>query len=1207
MPVPDGQNSQPEGGDGQFELQLQLFELQKAERQLNRERERHRKEEEALTEAQRESMQETLRADALERASNEATEKLIELDLRMGKTDQLKAVVEKDVPNLKPLREAAQNDSALAQIMDAYETVKELYNDNVKVWPPKTPQQRHMVAASAVAMRELLVLGQSRLDAMRRGVKGTDNMWQKAQRRIPLGASADVLNTSLTTDEAIDATFKDLSARASALFGTPSKPGIDLKMAELSAYLPDDPRALGIADGFLVQLQRFVLLTQKKGADGKITASINSDPEQLSQVEDAIIWMERSADALKRYATQNPRVKQYMDGTLPRAVTELKPEASQKTDEPKPIEKKQTRMTSEKTKPVESQKIPERIAENITTVSTSDASFEQWEDRWIESGKNSFFDRINTRYKAFREIRRSDKENALIVGTYDKLLPMLKRYAELESAIPHLTGQEAKASDMRAIEQVLIDVEAALTEFESAWSKKDVPAEDLEVNKNTEKDLEMNQSDADPLLRGLNISVEKENGVQSIKPLQEQKPAPTPKVEKQPTVKPAAPPVETKRSFETPVSDSIRIRNGGQIQFIEQNGAMSLLYTLDTRYGNPLTVGNYGLAQYLPESNEWVMQKPANVREVRGAVEPVPEDPSVRAEREKFAPVIAEYFQQPGGLDRLVKRFEAMYAGRKEMLNDKPEYGGTIEWKTYAQEMLQLVSRYLLSLSNGGWPTDQAKRIELLSVAAESEQLIADYKTDRDTWEKIPPEEQDGPWKDVEKQKLPWDKRVTEVTATYDKLKAEFASSKNPKIKEAYDEFRKTMAMYSNIYTRLTAPNIYRDDRQIVATVEQMERVLHYFEPKLRDADSVVVQPVSNERKGSNGFFDGLLNKASEMANAVSENGASNAALEKTVMENMFQPGQPRFEIRQNLILGSTLKPLQKLSEQEVESLLYIKAHLPDFAGMDGRLNANDLAAVVDSIHRDVMSRPYDLHKTIMREKNIQPGSYQDVGLQKALGLVQVMTGQESQLYNKGLNAESRPLTRWFFRTFRGADYNKLQNAKAQLGQLYAVRAQIPTEVRANIDKQLRDFVEKSHLTSHATKRDSGHAAVTEADMRTFEKHAAVLKEVSKRSLKDVVERTGAKIETYLPDGLSVEFIDWMLDAQARADGRKGAPPGSTFWIEGAPVSTGAERREKAGPVANKKLQDSAAEDADIGVDLGTPSVDLGSPSVDLGAPEELK
>ncbi len=1216
LPVPEGQNSQPESDGGAFELQLQLFELQKAERILQRERERYRREEEALTEAQRESRRETLKADELERASNESTQKLIELDLRMGKAEQLKEVVEgKNVPKVRPLLDAAKNDTALAQIMDAYESVKELYNDSIKIWPPKTPQQRHMVAASAVAMRELLVLGHNRLNAIQRGIKTNENMLLKAQRRIPLGTTPDVLATTLTTEAAVDATFNSLASRAAALFSTENKPAIDKKMVEMSQYLSDDPRAMAIAEGFMTQMQRFVSLTQKKGSDGKVTSSISADPAELSQVEDALSWMERSADVLKRYAEKNPTVKQYMDGTLSKAVVQSKPEEVPQTmDEPKTIEKKATRKTPEKTNKVESTGIPERIDQNAKTIQTSSDTFQQWEDTWIESGKNSFFDAINARYKVFREIRRNDKENALIVSTYEKLSPMLKRYAELESAIPRLTGQEAQASDMRAIEQILIDIEAALTEFEFAWSKKDAPADNVPAGEDAkvEKGSNLTQRAQDLLLRGLDISNEKE-------------------IEKQPTVptesaSPAIETVEDSRTFSIPRTAPFQIEVKDDARRTRHLPFTVALNTSATRHG-PVQINS--------TRDQWTLSVPQDFRgtvnivqngveqkyaygvngstvETQTPVTPnvqksIPFQPTIPAAqaRETFAGSVVEYFQQPGGINRLTQRVEAMFAGRSEMLKDKAEYGGSVEWKTYAQESQQLLSRYLLSLSNGNWPTEQSKRIELLAAVSELEQVIADYKLDRPNLPHSPDEKQDGPWKDAEKQKLPWDKRVTAVTAAYDKLKAEFKSVDNPKMKEVYDEFRKTMAIYSNIYLRLTAPNVYRDDRQIAATVEQMERVLHYYEPKLRDIGAIAVQPVSAEKKADGGFFGGLLNKATEMAGTVTENGASNAALEKTVMDNMFKPGQPRFEIRQNLILGSTLKPLQKLSEQEVESLLYIKAHLPDFAGMDGRLNANDLAAVVDSIHRDVMSRPYDLHKTIMREKNIQPGSYQDVGLQKALGLVQVMSAQESQLYNKGLNAESRPLTRWFFRTFRGADYNKLQNAKAQLGQLYAVRAQIPSEVRANIDKQLKDFVEKSHLPSHASTRDRGHAPVTEADMRAFEKHAAVLKEVSKRSLKDVVDRTGAKIETYLPDGLSVEFIDWMLDAQTRADGRKGTPPGSTFWIEGAPVSTAAERRAKAGPVANNK-KTSSPEESDTSIDLGSPSVDLGSPAIDLGAPSDM-
>ncbi len=1307
LPVPDGQNSQPESDGGAFELQLQLFELQQAERQLNRERERYRREEEALTEAQREARQETLKADELERTSNEATEKLIELDLRMGKSDQLKAVVEgKDVPALKPIVDGAKKDPALAEILDAYRSVQELYSKNTEapLWPPKTAQQRHIVASSAVAMRELLVLGKARLGAMERGVKSIDNMWLKAQRRIPLGTSADVLRATMTTKESLDATFNNLFSRASALFSTPDKPGMDAKMAQLPEYLPDDPRAMAIAEGFYVQMQRFVSLTQKKDGDGKIVSSVSNDPAELAQVEDAIAWMERSADALNRYAAQNDRVKQYLAGTLPRAVIEEKP-AEKPAAEPEAPTKivKPSAINIEDPNVVNPKNIPERIPENLINVSTADRVFQDWENTWIESGKNSLFDRINTQYKAFREIRRQNKEDLTVKTTYDTILPLLKRYAELEAKIPHLIGEEASVSDMRAIEDVLINLDASLFAFQLAWKQKNAPADEEQVQQDAkiQEGLNLSQRAEDLLINGLNISVEKDAGEQPVVPtesasasvetaesartfniprtapfqievkddarrtrhlpftvgvdtsatrhgpvqinstkeqwtltvpsdfrgsikivqngveqqytygvngptVETQTPA-TPNVQKSIPVQPTIPTVEARQpSVETPMSGMIRVRNGGQVQFIEQNGRVSRGFVLNRSQGYPeLTLDQYGTARFLPATNEWVMQTPPNIRQVIGAIDAVPEDPATRALYEKFAPQIAEYFEQTGGLDRLVKRIEALYAGRKEMLKDKPEYGGSIEWKTYAQEMQQLVSRYLLSLSSDGWPTDQAKRIELLSVAAESEQLIADYKTDRDTWEKTPPEEQDGVWKDIEKQKLPWDKRVTDAATAYRKLKAEFESSNNTKVNEVFEDFRKTMTIYSNIYKRLTAPNIYRDDRQIVATVEQMERVLHYYEPKLRKA-AEVVQSVSNEKTGGS-FLGGFLDQASAVVSNVTENGADNAALEKVMMDRMFKPGQSRFDIRQSLILGSTLKPLQKLSESEVESLLYIKAHLPDFAGRDGLLNGKDVSPIAELMAQNILRNPYALADRIIRERGMHPNSEEARGVKMALGLDQLRPDETSKL-SMGRFMRDRPVLSLGMRLFAPRDW-RYQLAKGENGiaRVNQARWEIPAQVRERVLTELRGFITKSHVAIGKEQPDVGHAPLTEADMRAFEKHAAVLKEISRRSLEPVAKLTKAKIETYLPDGLSVEFIDWMLDAQTRADPVKGAPPGSTFWIEGAPVSTAAERRAKAGPVATKKPQDSAVEDADVGVDLGSPSVDLGSPSVDLGSPEPLQ
>jgi hypothetical protein len=1057
LPVPDGQNNQPEGGDGLFELQLKLFELKQVDRSLQRERERHRREEEALTEAQRESQQESLKADELERASNESTQKLIELDLQMGKGDQLKAVVEgKDIPNVLPLREAAKNDRALAQIIDAYDTMKELYKDSTssKVWPPKTPQQRHVIAASAVAMRELLVLGQVRVDALKRGVKSSDNMWQKAQRRIPLGASSDAVAARLTTDAAVDATFKELATRASALFGTPSKPGIESKMAELSSYLPDDPRALGIAEGFMIQLQRFASLTQKKGADGKVTSSISSDPTELSQVEDALTWMEQSANALKRYASENSRVKQYLDGTLPKAVIQPKQEdVLERAEEVKTVKEKTPHKIPTKTEAKKSADMPEGIAEDVSTVPTADKAFQQWEEKWIESGKNSFFDQINTRYKAFREIRRNDRENELIVSTYDKLLPMLKQYAELESAIPRLTGQEAKTSDMRAIEQILIDIEAALTEFESAWNNKDVtPATSSVVPKKQEVNLKPG-SELD-----LMVKSQMQESVDSS-----EKDIPTPKKKRE-------------RKADKPVEEKV-----------------------------------------VPAAQEKI----------------VPQE----------IPVQQNVVRQSVTRENLPTSIEGVFADYREMLADRAILGGSIEWRTYAQEAKQLTSRYLLCLSNGNYPTDQKKMNELLTVVTEFRQLMDTYKEKRGSLPKTPQKESEKPWHIEHEEFLTWRQRISNVTPAFNKLKTEFESSDNPRLQSVYKEFDEVMSVYSRLYKKLTAKEPF-DERQLTAVVGQMERVLHYYEPKLRD--SATMQTVSAESKNGGGFLGGLLNKATAVVSDAVQSGSEDPELQRKFMEKMFNTKQSRFEIRRELIKGTELKPLPKLSEEELASLVYLKAHLPDFAGKDGKLNGADLRSMTDILSGNVMRDPWGLYNRILQERGFHPGSQEARGIRMALGL-DGLTQKESYDLNRGRRAINSPLMRLFMSRSQKA---QLASAEQGLARVNQTRSEIPAQVRQKVEAELRAFIEKSHLAISNEPPDSGHGSITEADMRAFEKHTAVLKGVSDRALKDVRELTGATIETYLPDGLSVEFIDWMLDAQARPSGFIGSATGSAFWIE---------------------------------------------------------
>ncbi len=864
-------------------------------------------------------------------------------------------------------------------------------------------------------------------------------------------------------------------------------------------------------------------------------------------------------------------------------------------------------------------KFPERIADSAKpTIANDQVSYDKWDNEWLlDTNENSVFSRIAKRYKQLKSIKDAHPDNTLAQESYETVIALVRTF----DVVIEKGGDSVDFQNMRDTEQVLMQLDQALYELEAASAKKKARKTPYVSPYDSEDEFSslLKRKKFDDIVDSY---IEEPTAGSPSRGVSDTKITPGSKERQNESV-------ESSRIVSVPRNAPFQIEVRD-----EQTRTTHTLHTITQN----TTRATHGPVQIVASPTEWTLSVPAEfrgaMRIIQNGVENVyaygingtstqVEKPAVATvkptttreapatvkpatpERQVAQPTlsrssIAEYFQQPGGLNRLEARLSQAMQKYEVVKKDQERFGGRIEWQTYMQEARQLYVMYRLALPNGGWPTDQNNQIALLSATEQFEQVLQDYGTESATWTENPPGKEDPVWSDAG-EKLSWQDRVTRAATTYSKLQDEYGSVQDESFKEVYIKFKATMKQYSDVYLEQTKV-VPRDERAVTATVSQMERLLHYYTTKLAE-EKTKAESNATPTATPSGLM-GLFSNATAAVGKAVKQGAEDPELQKKMLEGMFKPGQSRFEIRQSLIYGSGLKPFPKLSNQEVQSLLYLKAHLKDFAGLDGRLNAGDMTAVVDRIYQDVMSRPRDLHQRILKEKNIQQGSFQDVGLQKALGLVAVMTAEESSQYNQGLNAESRPLMRFFFKAFRGADYNKLQNAKAQLGQLYAVRAQIPLEVRQNVDKELRAFLTKAHIPPTVNQRDSGHGNLTEFDMREFERHAAILKEISRRSLKDVVDRTGASIETYMPDGLSVEFIDWILDSHARPEGRKGSAPGSSFWIENAPVSTAAERAKRNGtPVDNRNTAQTDAPE----VQLGEPEVQLGEPEATLGTPEPLQ
>lgn len=500
--------------------------------------------------------------------------------------------------------------------------------------------------------------------------------------------------------------------------------------------------------------------------------------------------------------------------------------------------------------------------------------------------------------------------------------------------------------------------------------------------------------------------------------------------------------------------------------------------------------------------------------------------------------MINAMFDRPAERTALFARIKEAYGRYSNVLMQEREtYGGNPLWEAYHQEARQLIDESYEQAPGGRFPTDIARRTAMVRKIEELEKTLNEYDSVKRTWEKIP-EKQEPVWTPERVDRKAWKARAEKDVQRYNELTAKYEKSSKPEVAALYKQFNKTVWQSWEAYkSEANKPN--PDLAFIDAALGQIERIYFYYETALAQADGTdktEVQPVSVS------LFDSLKKRVT--------NGMMSIGAEKIGVKMLFNKDQSRMDIRKGMMSNANLRPMREMTDDEVRALIYLKAHIGDIAGNDGQINAGDVNAIADGIMRDIMSRPYDLYQRILKERNMNPNSKDARGLRMALN-IEGLTQKEASDLNYGRSVMRRPLMRFFARMFAPDQLNKLAAAENDLRRVAQARGQIPSEVRGEIMKELSTFLAQSHQNPRLEGPvDTGHKLISEYAMGEFQKYASVVKGMGERSTKDISDATGATLSSYAPDGFSSAIIDWMLDANARPEGRAGTPPGSALWIE---------------------------------------------------------
>jgi thioredoxin 1 len=631
--------------------------------------------------------------------------------------------------------------------------------------------------------------------------------------------------------------------------------------------------------------------------------------------------------------------------------------------------------------------------------------------------------------------------------------------------------------------------------------------------------------------------------------------------------KPTVQPTVVPRIEKTPAAKEVMTDRrilagfGQQLNFYNPQG--NIVHTAVMRPANGydqrtplLQLGTYGYAQWNAQANAWNYEVPSwfqgRVEVAGGARMEVNGNVAQRPTRH---PQYGKYFERPNGINVLHKRIESVLRDRDTiLLADRSQFGGSAKWQAYEQLCQQLYIEYDSCLDKGNWPTDMAKRSRMLTAIERLERQMAEYKAEREKLPAIPPVERDAPWNPEQEKKLAWQDRLANLDKRFKEMETKYKDSDNEQLKTLYAKFSKTGHQYWRVYAPYYEAHQKRqpvDQRVLHVIADQLDRLMHYYDEAFAAAERV---PAKTEVKAKGGLFGSLSGVM-----AMADNLKASPAGEKLFIETSFKEGQPHREILEKLIEGADLKTYGDMSDEAVEALIHLKARLPGIAGSDGALNAKDIDPITNSIYGHIMTDTNGLYARVLKEKGFHPYSKEARGIRMALNM-EGMTQKETSDLSMGRFMRDRPflslLPRMFANIAKPNWRSDLAEGENGIVQVQQARSQIPYEVRQKIYQGLVDFFRTAHIPAYNENRDTGHANVTEADLLALKEYAAALLGVSQGSIQEIKEKTGATtIEAYLPTGLSVAFVDDLLDNHARPEDKRrhGVPTGSKFWIEGAP------------------------------------------------------
>ncbi|HVW67203.1 MAG TPA: thioredoxin domain-containing protein [Candidatus Peribacteraceae bacterium] len=548
---------------------------------------------------------------------------------------------------------------------------------------------------------------------------------------------------------------------------------------------------------------------------------------------------------------------------------------------------------------------------------------------------------------------------------------------------------------------------------------------------------------------------------------------------------------------------------------------------------------------------------------------------------------------------------------------DRKNFGEYAPWQAFEQDCRQHIQEYY-EASRTGWPTDRKTVDDMNRAISALNATLKTYETAKEKFPKpsdktkqLPVEHLDAHLEDIAT--FDWRKTAEKIFGKEGRIASMRKEFDVLKDSDVYKRFENTVSQYVDVYKTYAPNQKVKDEKMMRTIVWEMNQMIDAYDEALA------------KEKANGQLASTSKNIFGSWTKTIKTQGAN------IVLPSYFNKDMNDVDMRKSVIDLSKKEAFTDLTREQLDALLYIKTYLPELAGAspkdkDIRLNREDIGPISKSVRESLFKEPAALYERILKDQQIDPRSEEAKGLRIILnqlspaeraeyeqqmaelrsapaklqqGQMQLNQGaqqlQRGYRYNRPLlnfltmGAINRAVVQGEAKYAAGQQqyndgWNRYQDGLRKVARLEKMRGDLPGMVEATIAERLTSSFDQARVRP-STGTDQKPRKVTEAMLNTFEDKLHIVQQIGDEKAKEKInELTGRTIEVYMPNGITMNAVEWMLQSHNKPVPMNGLPPELALWINPGKTIEGESKRM----IAEKpKTRGSKKTDGNIVVDLG--------------------